>query len=178
MENWALEPELLATYARHYQTGAVIPTELVGKIRASNLFNQGFATVEYLAASILDMAWHEMREPQPEVGINEFESRTMKAVSLIPEIEPRYRSTYFSHIFSGGYSAGYYVYIWAEQLDADAFEAFKEKGLFDKATAQSFREDILEKYGTLDLMTQYKVFRGAGPKIEPLLKRRGLTAQQ
>ena len=178
MENWALEPELLTTYARHYQTGAVIPTELVEKIRGSSLFNQGFATVEYLAASILDMAWHEMREPQPEVDVDEFESRTMKAVSLIPEIEPRYRSTYFSHIFSGGYSAGYYAYIWAEQLDADAFEAFKEKGLFDKATAQSFRENILEKYGALDLMTQYKVFRGAGPKIEPLLKRRGLTAQQ
>jgi len=178
MENWALEPELLTTYARHYQTGAVIPTELVEKIRGSSLFNQGFATVEYLAASILDMAWHEMREPQPKVDVNEFETITMEAVSLIPEIEPRYRSTYFSHIFSGGYSAGYYAYIWAEQLDADAFEAFKEKGLFDKATAQSFRENILEKYGALDLMTQYKVFRGAGPKIEPLLKRRGLTAQQ
>ena len=102
----------------------------------------------------------------------------MAAINLVPEIVPRYRSTYFNHIFSGGYSAGYYVYIWAEQLDADAFEAFKEKGLFDRTTAQSFRENILEKYGTLDLMAQYKVFRGAEPKIEPLLKRRGLTAQQ
>ena len=178
MENWALEPELLTTYARHYQTGAVIPAGLVEKIRASNLFNQGFATVEYLAASILDMAWHELREPQPQVDVDEYETRTMAGISLIPEIVPRYHTTYFNHVFSGGYSAGYYVYIWAEQLDADAFEAFKEKGLFDKATAQSFRENILEKYGAVDLMTQYKTFRGAEPKIAPLLKRRGLTAQE
>ena len=178
MENWALEPELLTTYATHYQTGAVMPAGLVEKIRASKLFNQGFATVEYLAASILDMAWHEMRESRPELDVDQFEARSMAGINLIQEIVPRYRSTYFNHIFSGGYSAGYYVYIWAEQLDADAFEAFKEKGLFDRATARSFRQNILEKYGALDLMTQYKVFRGAEPKIEPLLKRRGLTAQQ
>ena len=178
MENWALEPELLTTYATHYQTGAVMPAGLVEKIRASKLFNQGFATVEYLAASILDMAWHEMRESRPELDVDQFEARSMAGINLIQEIVPRYRSTYFNHIFSGGYSAGYYVYIWAEQLDADAFEAFKEKGLFDTATARSFRQNILEKYGALDLMTQYKVFRGAEPKIEPLLKRRGLTAQQ
>jgi peptidyl-dipeptidase Dcp len=178
MENWALEPELLTAYARHYQTGEVIPDELVKKIRASMMFNQGFATVEYLAASILDMAWHEMRAPRPEVDVDQFEAHTMSGIGLIPEIVPRYRSTYFSHIFSGGYSAGYYVYIWAEQLDADAFEAFKEKGLFDRATAQSFRQNILEPYGTLDLMTQYKVFRGAEPRIEPLLKRRGLISSQ
>ena len=178
MENWALEPELLTTYATHYQTGAVMPAGLVEKIRASKLFNQGFATVEYLAASILDMAWHEMRESGPELDVDQFEARSMAGINLIQEIVPRYRSTYFNHIFSGGYSAGYYVYIWAEQLDADAFEAFKEKGLFDKSTARSFRQNILEKYGALDLMTQYKVFRGAEPKIEPLLKRRGLTAQQ
>ncbi len=177
MENWALEPELLTTYARHYQTDVVIPAGLVEKIRASTLFNQGFATVEYLAASILDMGWHEMREPQPGVDVDQFETRSMAAINLIPEIVPRYRSTYFNHIFSGGYSAGYYVYIWAEQLDADAFEAFKEKGLFDKATAQSFRKNILEKYGALDLMTQYKIFRGAEPMIEPLLKRRGLVSK-
>lgn len=178
MENWALEPELLTTYATHYQTGAVMPAGLVEKIRDSKLFNQGFATVEYLAASILDMAWHEMRESRPELDVDQFEARSMAGINLIQEIVPRYRSTYFNHIFSGGYSAGYYVYIWAEQLDADAFEAFKEKGLFDRATARSFRQNILEKYGALDLMTQYKVFRGAEPKIEPLLKRRGLTAQQ
>jgi peptidyl-dipeptidase Dcp len=178
MENWALEPDLLTTYARHYQTGAVIPAELVDKLKRSSLFNQGFETVEYLAASILDMSWHELTGPQPDVDVNKFENRTMADIALIPEIVPRYRSTYFNHIFNGGYSAGYYVYIWAEQLDADAFEAFKEKGLFDKVTALSFRRNLLEKYGTLDLMTQYKAFRGAEPKIEPLLKRRGLLAEQ
>lgn len=174
MENWALEPELLTTYARHYKTGAVIPKDLVDKLRNSTLFNQGFASVEYLAASILDMSWHSLTAPRPDLNADQFESQSMAAIGLIPEIVPRYRSTYFNHIFNGGYSAGYYVYIWAEQLDADAFEAFKEKGLFDKATALSFRKNVLEKYGALDLMTQYIAFRGAAPSIEPLLRRRGL----
>ena len=174
MENWSLEPALLTTYAKHYKTDVVIPTELVQKLQNSKLFNQGFETVEYLAASILDMNWHEMTEPQPGLDVDKFETQAMTGIGLIPEITPRYRSTYFNHIFNGGYSAGYYVYIWAEQLDADAFEAFKEKGLFDRATALSFRKNILEKYGALDLMTQYKAFRGAEPTIEPLLKRRGL----
>jgi peptidyl-dipeptidase Dcp len=177
MENWALEPELLTTYARHYQTGAVIPSELVAKLKSSNLFNQGFETVEYLAACILDMAWHSLSQPQPDLEVNAFENRVLSDIRLIPEIVSRYRSTYFNHIFNGGYSAGYYVYVWAEQLDADAFEAFKEKGLFDKSTAQSFRQNILEKFGTVDLMSQYIKFRGAEPRIEPLLKRRGLTHQ-
>lgn len=131
-------------------------------------------TVEYLAASILDMRWHEIAQVQPGIDANSFEKSAMDSIGLIPEITPRYRTTYFSHIFNGGYSAGYYVYIWAAQLDADAFELFKEKGLFDRATAESFRKNILEKYGTGDLMSQYKAFRGAEPKIEPLLKRRGL----
>jgi peptidyl-dipeptidase Dcp len=174
MENWALEPELLALYAKHYKTGAAIPADLVKKLQTSSLFNQGFETVEYLAASILDMAWHEIAAPQPAPGVDAFEAKTLGDAGLIPEITPRYRSTYFNHIFNGGYSAGYYVYIWAAQLDADAFEAFKEKGLFDRATALSFRKNILEKYGTGDLMAQYVAFRGAEPKIEPLLKRRGL----
>ncbi|MBZ5497403.1 MAG: M3 family metallopeptidase [Acidobacteriia bacterium] len=174
MENWMLEPELLTTYARHYQTGAVIPAELVKNLENSSLFNQGFETVEYLAASLLDMKWHELAAPQPDVDVDKFETQAMTGIGLIPEITPRYRSTYFNHIFNGGYSAGYYVYIWAAQLDADAFEAFREKGLFDKATATAFRKSVLEKYGALDLMTQYKAFRGAEPKIEPLLKRRGL----
>jgi peptidyl-dipeptidase Dcp len=178
MENWSLEPELLTTYARHYQTGAVIPKELVDKLRKSSLFNQGFETVEYLAASILDMNWHTLTAPQPALDVNGFEAQAMAGIGLIPEIVPRYRSTYFSHIFSGAYSAGYYVYIWAEQLDADAFEAFREKGLFDSSTAQSFRKNILETYGTADLMTQYRIFRGAEPGIEPLLKRRGLMPPQ
>ena len=174
MENWMLEPELLTAYARHYQTGAVIPADLVKKIENSSLFNQGFETVEYLAASILDMKWHELAKPQPALDVNRFESQAMSEIGLIPEITPRYRTTYFNHIFNSGYSAGYYVYIWAAQLDADAFEAFKEKGLFDKATAASFRKNVLEPYGALELMPQYIAFRGAEPKIEPLLKRRGL----
>jgi len=174
MENWMLEPELLTIYAKHYKTGAVIPADLVKKIQNSSLFNQGFETVEYLAASILDMKWHELTAPQPNLDVNKFETQAMTSIGLIPEITSRYRTTYFNHIFNSGYSAGYYVYIWAAQLDADAFEAFKEKGLFDKATAQSFRKNILEQYGALDLMTKYKAFRGAEPKIEPLLKRRGL----
>jgi peptidyl-dipeptidase Dcp len=174
MENWMLEPELLNIYAKHYQAGAVIPADLVKKLENSSLFNQGFETVEYLAASILDMKWHEITAPQPTLDVDKFETQAMTGIGLIPEITPRYRTTYFNHIFNSGYSAGYYVYIWAAQLDADAFEAFKEKGLFDKATAQSFRKNVLEKYGALDLMTQYKAFRGAEPKIEPLLKRRGL----
>jgi peptidyl-dipeptidase Dcp len=174
MENWMLEPELLSAYAKHYQTRAVIPADLVTKLQTSRLFNQGFETVEYLAASILDLAWHGLTQPQPGLDVDAFESRAMAGIGLIPEIAPRYRSTYFNHIFNGGYSAGYYVYIWAEQLDADAFEAFREKGLFDKATAQSFRKNVLEKYGALDLVSQYVLFRGAEPKIEPLLRRRGL----
>jgi peptidyl-dipeptidase Dcp len=175
MENWMLEPELLALYAKHYQTGAVIPSDLVKKLENSSLFNQGFEVVEYLAASILDMKWHELTAPQRNLDVNQFETQAMSAVGLIPEITPRYRTTYFNHIFNSGYSAGYYVYYWAAQLDADAFEAFKDKGLFDRATAQSFRKNILEKYGALDLMTQYIRFRGAEPKIEPLLKKRGLV---
>jgi peptidyl-dipeptidase Dcp len=177
MENWALEPALLTTYAKHYQTGASIPSELIAKLKNSSLFNQGFETVEYLAASILDMAWHSLSQPQPDLDVNAFENRLLSDIRLMPEIVSRYRSTYFNHIFNGGYSAGYYVYVWAEQLDADAFEAFKEKGLFDKGTAQSFRQNILEKFGTVDLMSQYIKFRGAEPRIEPLLKRRGLTNQ-
>ena len=119
--------------------------ELVKKLQNSSLFNQGFETVEYLAASILDMKWHEITEPQPGLDVNKFETQAMAGIGLIPEITPRYRSTYFNHIFNGGYSAGYYVYIWAEQLDADAFEAFKEKGLFDKATALVIPEERARK---------------------------------
>jgi peptidyl-dipeptidase Dcp len=174
MENWALEPELLASYAKHYETGEPIPAQLVEKLRKSSLFNQGFESVEYLAAAILDMAWHSFPAPRPDIDVNRYESEIMSSVRLMPEIVPRYRSTYFTHVFSGGYSAGYYVYIWAEQLDADAFEAFRENGLFDRGTAAAFRRDVLERYGTGDLLTQYKAFRGAEPKIEPLLKRRGL----
>jgi len=173
MENWASEPEVLKLYAKHYQTGEVIPDELIGKIQNSAYFNQGFATVEYLAASFLDMGYHNMKEFKL-TDVSSFEDATLAQIGLIPEITSRYRSTYFNHIFSGGYSSGYYSYIWSGILDSDAFEAFKENGLFDQATAESFRKNILERGGTEDPMVLYKKFRGAEPDIKPLLKRRGL----
>ncbi len=172
MENWAFEPELLKLYARHYQTGEVIPEELIRKINNSTLFNQGFASTEYLAAALLDLYWHQTIFDQ-EIDVNAFEREITKKLGLIEAIVPRYRSTYFQHIFSGGYSAGYYVYIWAEVLDSDAYEAFKERGLFDQKTAASFRKEILEKYGTVDFYQQYIKFRGREPRLEPLLKKRG-----
>ena len=173
MENWASEPEVLKMYAKHYETGEVIPQELIDKLKNASHFNQGFATVEYLAASFLDMDWHTLTEAK-EYDALEFETNSLDKIGLIPEIVVRYRSPYFNHIFSGGYSSGYYSYIWAEVLDADAFEAFKETSLFDKKTAQAFRKNILEAGGTENPMTLYKRFRGAEPKVEPLLKRRGL----
>lgn len=173
MENWASDPEVLKMYAKHYETGEPIPDELIEKIKAASKFNQGFATVEYLAASFLDMDWHTLTEPT-ELEPIEFENQSMKKIGLISEIVVRYRSPYFRHIFSGSYSAGYYVYIWAEVLDADAFRAFKETSLFDQKYAQSFRENILAKGGTEDPMTLYKRFRGREPEIDPLLIKRGL----
>jgi peptidyl-dipeptidase Dcp len=177
MEHWVFEPGLLAEYAKHYRTGAVIPAELVDKIEKSSLFNQGFITGEYLAASILDMAWHTL----PETGgldVNAFEKKVLDGIGLIPEVVSRYRSTYFNHIFSGGYAAGYYAYIWSEVLDSDAYEAFKERGdIFDRATALSFRKNVLETFGTEDIEVQYRRFRGADPKIEPLLRNRGLDSR-
>lgn len=173
MENWAFEPEVLKMYAKHYETGETIPQELIDKLKKAKLFNQGFETVEYLAASFLDMDWHTLAEPK-EIDVLSFENESLNKIGLIPEIITRYRSTYFRHIFSGGYSSGYYSYIWAEVLDADAFETFKETGLFDQKTALSFRKNILARGGTEDPMILYKRFRGAEPKVEPLLKKRGL----
>ncbi len=174
MENWASEPEVLKMYARHYETGEPIPDELIAKMQRSATFNQGFGTVEYLAASILDMAWHTA-DIEGDVDVMAFEEEVLGQIGLIPEIVSRYRSPYFRHIFSGAYyAAGYYSYIWAAVLDADAFEAFKENGLFDRKTASAFREHVLSRGGSEDQMLLYKRFRGADPKIEPLLKRRGL----
>ena len=173
MENWATDPEVLKTYARHYKTGEPIPDALIEKIKKSRYFNQGFETVEYVAASFLDMDWHTITEPR-EVDPLKFEAEAMARIGLIPEIVSRYRTTYFNHIFSGGYSAGYYSYLWAAVLDSDAFEAFKETSLFDQATARSFRTNILEKGDSEDPMVLYKRFRGREPRIEPLLKKRGL----
>ncbi|MDD3405637.1 MAG: M3 family metallopeptidase [Paludibacteraceae bacterium] len=172
-ENWAFEPEVLAMYAKHYQTGEIIPAELVEKIQKTTTFNQGFMTTELVAASILDMAWHDLTTIE-NIDVVNFETEKMKAIGLIDEIIPRYRSTYFNHVFNNGYSAGYYSYLWAEVLDKDAFELFKEKGIFDEETAKSFRTNILEKGGSDEPMKLYKQFRGADPNPEAMLKGRGL----
>jgi peptidyl-dipeptidase Dcp len=175
MENWVLEPEVLKVYARHWKTNEVIPAELIAKVGRARRYGQGFASVEYLAASYLDMDWHTLSQPREE-DATAFENASMAKIHMMPEIFVRYRSPYFSHIFSGGsgYSAGYYSYIWAEVLDADAFQAFKEKGIFDQGTAKSFRTNVLERAGTEDAMTAYVRFRGHEPSVEPLLVKRGL----
>ncbi|NGM74091.1 M3 family metallopeptidase [Sphingobacterium sp. SGL-16] len=174
MENWAADPEVLKTYAKHYKTGEAIPDSLITKMENAGTFDQGFATTEYLAASLLDLDYHATQ--QPIAGdVNAFEKAAMNKVGLIDAIIPRYRSTYFQHVFSGGYSAGYYAYIWAEVLDSDAFAAFKEKGLFDQVTAESFRKNILEKGGTANPADLYKAFRGKDPDPVHLMKKRGLN---
>ena len=173
MENWASEPEVLKSYAKHYITNHIIPESLILKLESSSKYGQGFATIEYLAASMLDMAYHSLSENMIK-NINEFELTFFSKIGLIPEIVSRYRSTYFSHIFAGGYAAGYYSYIWSEVLDADAFSLFKANGIFDKKTALSFRKNILARGGTVDPMKLYVKFRGQNPKIEPLLLKRGL----
>ena len=187
MENWAFQPEVLATYARHYETGEVIPAELVAKIEAAGNFNQGFMTTELAAAAILDLKWH-MLESLPVISsdstvisseveksfVEEFEAQACAQMGLIDQIIPRYRTTYFAHIFSGGYSAGYYSYLWAEVLDKDAFELFMQKGIFDPETATSFRQNILEKGGSDEPMDLYRRFRGADPDPAALTRARGL----
>ncbi len=174
LENWSFHPTVLNHYAKHYQTGEPMPKELIEKIENAGKFNQGFATTEYLAAAILDMDWHSITEPIT-MGANEFEKQSTDRMHLIKEIVPRYRSTYFQHIFAGtSYSSGYYSYIWSEVLDADAFEAFQEKGIFDQEIAKKFRRYLLELGGMDDPMNLYIQFRGREPKIQPLLERRGL----
>jgi peptidyl-dipeptidase Dcp len=172
MEHWATEPEVLNMYAKHYKTNEIIPATLVEKIKNSGYFNQGFETVEYLGASLLDMKYHTLEAPAI-VDVQKFEKEYLTGIGLIPQILPRYRSTYFLHI-AGGYDSGYYSYIWAAVYDNDAFEAFKEKGIFDKSVAESYRKNILEKNGTMDAMQMYLNFRGRAAVIEPLLRNRGL----
>ncbi|MFH1000093.1 MAG: M3 family metallopeptidase [Bacteroidota bacterium] len=174
MENWALEPALLKTYARHYKTGEPIPDELIAKIQKSGHFNQGFVTLEYLAASLLDIKFHKL-DNVDGLDVLAFEKQAMDELGLIKEIIPRYRSTYFNHSFGGeGYSAGYYVYIWAAVLDTDAYQAFVENGIFDRATGDALRNNIISRGGSDEPMTLYKNFRGADPSIDPLLTKRGL----
>lgn len=171
-EHWATEPEVLRMYAKHYQTGEVIPDELIEKILRQKTFNQGFITTELMAAAILDMNLHNLTDMQG-FDVEKFEKDAMDSLGLIPEIAPRYRTTYFNHII-GGYAAGYYSYLWANVLDNDAFEAFKEHGIFDKQTADAFRHNVLEKGDSDDPMTLYKNFRGAEPQLDPMLKNRGM----
>lgn len=172
MEHWAMEPVVLQKYARHYQTGEAIPQALMDKIAASKHFNQGFATVEYLAASLLDMKLHTLTDAEG-LDVMALEKEYLDSIGLIPEIAPRYHSTYFGHIL-GGYAAGYYGYIWCGVLDCDAFQAFKETSLFDQDTARRFRQSVLARNGTADFMKMYVDFRGREPEIEPLLRKRGL----
>jgi peptidyl-dipeptidase Dcp len=175
MENWMRQPEVLHMFANHYETGEPIPQEVIDKIAASATFNQGFLTVEYLAAAYLDMAYHIL-DTTEAVEPRGFESAAMTDINLIEEIIPRYRSGYFLHIFGHGYEAGYYSYIWSEILDADAFMAFQETSLFDPATAARYRQEILSKGGTpRPGMELYRNFRGREPEIGPLLKKRGLN---
>lgn len=174
MENWASDPEVLKTYAKHYKTGEAIPDSLIMKMEKAGSFDQGFATTEYLSASLLDLDYHATQSAISD-DVNVFEKKAMDKAGLIDAIIPRYRSTYFQHIFSGGYSAGYYAYIWAEVLDSDAFAAFKEKGLFDQVTADLFRKNILEKGGTANPADLYKAFRGQEPDPVHLMKKRGLN---
>jgi peptidyl-dipeptidase Dcp len=174
MEHWVLEPEVLKVYAKHYQTKEIIPQEIVDKLDKASKFNMGFITVEYLAASLLDMEYHTLTEPV-DLDIRDFENKAMSKYGLIPEIKPRYRSTYFNHIWGGGYSAGYYSYIWCEVLDSDAFQAFKETGdIFNPEVAARFEKEILSKGGSRDPLDMYIAFRGKEPGIEALLENRGL----
>jgi peptidyl-dipeptidase Dcp len=175
MEHWSTEPEVLNIYAKNYKTGETIPALLVEKIKNSGYFNQGFDNVEIMAASLLDMSYHSLEAPV-NIDIQKFEKEYFQKIGLIPEIVSRYRSTYFTHI-TGGYDAGYYCYTWAAVLDNDAFEAFKEKGIFDASVASLYRKNILEKNGTMDAMQMFVNFRGREPKIEPMLKNRGLMQE-
>ena len=188
-ENWALDPSFVKTYARHVETGEVIPDELLKAVTAASEFGQGFGTSEYLAASIIDLAWHSLTAAEakeiaatPE-AVNEFEAEALRAAGLNnPYIAPRYRSTYFNHIFAGGYSAGYYSYLWAEALDADGFAWFTEEDAAGanatdeqaRAAGQKFRDLILSKGASRDFSATYREMRGRDKDLKPLLKRRGL----
>lgn len=176
MENWATDPEVLKMYAFHYETGEVIPDELINKLEELGTFGQGFATTEYLASSLLDMNYHTIEVPL-EVDASTFEVETLNEAGLPSSITARHSSTHFAHIFAGGYSAGYYSYIWSGVLDTDAFDQFKQTELFNQEKAKSFRENILETGGTEEPMELYKRFRGSEPSIEPLLKKRGLDVE-
>ncbi|THC43622.1 M3 family metallopeptidase [Massilia sp. Mn16-1_5] len=177
-EMWMAWPEVLANYAKHYQTGAPMPKELLDKVQASQQFNEGFRTTEYLAASLLDQAWHQLAPNQIPTDVLAFEADALKKAGVdFPLVPPRYRTTYFSHTFSGGYSAGYYGYLWAEKLDADTVNWFKEHGGLTRKNGDHFRKTLLSRGGTLDAMQMYRNFSGRDAQVQPLLERRGLTGQ-
>ena len=175
MEHWVFEPEVLKVYAKHYQTGEVIPAELIEKLDKSGKYGQGFATAEYTAASLLDMDYHVLKEVPETMDVMKFEADALGKRGALKQIPSRYRTTYFNHTMGGGYTAGYYSYIWAEVLDSDAFQAFVESGdLFNQEYADKFRKFVLTPGGIDDAMDMYVNFRGKKPGIEPLLENRGL----
>ena len=176
LENWCYEEECLKLFAKHYETGEVIPPELIDRIIESSTYHEAYATVRQLSFGLLDMAWHSMSldETMKLEDVKKFEKEIFKPLELFPEVDDTNMSVQFSHIFAGGYAAGYYSYKWAEVLDADAFSVFKEKGVFDQETAKSFQENVLSKGGTVHPMELYKRFRGKEPSVEPLLRRAGL----
>jgi peptidyl-dipeptidase Dcp len=178
MEHYASQPQVLEVYARHADTGEVIPQELVEKIRAASTHNQGFKTTEFIAASLLDLSWHNLspNEASAVEDATQFEDETLTGFGKPTEIESRYRSPYFAHIFAGGYSAGYYAYLWSEILDADGFTAFKEAGdIYDPELAERLKKNVYEAGGLRDADVLYRDFRGKDPSIEPLLEIRGLN---
>lgn len=174
-EHWAVAPEFLKEYAFHYKTGEPIPDNLIAKIDETSKFNQGFMTVELVGAALLDLEWHKVNYCKGDIDVMKFEQSVARRIGLPREIQFRYRSTYFNHIFgSDGYAAGYYTYLWAEVLEADAFEMFRQHGLFDPATAKSYRTNILEPGGSEDPMILFERFRGQAPTVDALLENRGL----
>jgi peptidyl-dipeptidase Dcp len=174
-EHWALEPTVFANYAKHYKTGAPMPADLVEKIKKSHTFNQGFETTEYLAAALLDMSWHSLPADAPTQDVEKFEKESLKKYNIdVPAVPPRYKTPYFAHIWGGGYSAGYYAYLWSEVLDDDAYYWFKEHGGMTRENGQRFREMVLSRGSTKDMAELYRAFRGRDPSVEPLLEERGL----
>ncbi|MEN6540776.1 MAG: M3 family metallopeptidase, partial [Mizugakiibacter sp.] len=177
-EHWATEPSVFANYAKHYQTGAPMPQALVDKIKKSRTFNQGFATLEYLEAALLDMAWHTLPADAPLQDADRFEADALKRFGVaMPDVPPRYRSSYFAHIWGGGYSAGYYAYLWSEVLDHDAYYWFREHGGMTRENGQRFRDMVLSRGSTEDMAAMYRAFRGRDPSVEPLLEQRGLKPE-
>jgi peptidyl-dipeptidase Dcp len=177
-EHWALDPAVFAHYARQHQTGAPMPQPLVDRIKKSRTFNQGFALTEYVEAALLDMAWHTLPPGTAPADVNAFEASALARFHVnVPEVPPRYKSTYFAHIWDGGYQAGYYAYLWAEVLDHDAFAWFTEHGGLSRANGDTFRREILSRGNTEDLAAMYRAFRGREPSVEPLLQARGLAPE-